>query len=107
MNLKELAEYKKNLDELREFRSIRLTPAQLRLALAGGEAAQRQLTLYQQQGIWPDNVHLFQKVDAMEAAPLPIDLNAGRCIYCGEEITEKADWWVCSRCQPVRSEVSE
>lgn len=101
MNLKELSEYKKNLDELKSFRAIGLTPAQMRLALDGAQKALKDLSLFHRHGIWPDNVHLFQKADLMEDAPLPLNLYAddSKCIFCGEEIAVEGslECWNCQQ----------
>lgn len=100
MTLKELSEYKKNLDELKAFRAFGMSPYQMELALKFGKIAQRQLTVFHQHGIWLDNVHLFQKVDEpLEAAPLPINLytNDGSCVHCGDANDAEGSW-VCSNC---------
>lgn len=98
MTLKELAEYKKNLDELREYRAIGLTPLHMRLALEGAQKAMKELSLFHQYGIWPDNVHEFIRENT-DPAPLPADLytNDSRCIICGAEISAQGSWecWDC------------
>jgi hypothetical protein len=100
VTLKELADYKKNLDELKAFRAFGLTPYQMGLALEGATIAQKQLSVYQQHGIWPDNVHLFQLVETQEAAPLPINLNDDtRCVHCDAMIDKEGSWdcWSCNQ----------
>lgn len=100
MTLKELADYKKNMDELKEFRAFGLTPYQMRLALDGANNAYKELSLFHQHGIWPDNVHLFQKVEPMEEAPLPMNLYAddSTCVSCGNKISAEGSW-VCDDCK--------
>lgn len=100
MTLKELAEYKKNLDELKAFRAIGLTPGQVQLALDAAQKALKDLSLYHRYGIWPDNVHLFQKADPVDEAPLPINLYANDdiCASCGRKIAAEGSW-LCWNCQ--------
>lgn len=107
MTLKELSEYKKNLDELKEFRAFGMTPYQIGLALEGACEATRQLSIFHQHGIWLDNVHLFQKVETLDVAPLPINLmvDDNRCIFCGEEIAAQGSWDCTSCNQKGRSYV--
>lgn len=86
MTLRELADYKKNMDELKEFRAFGLTPYQMRLALDGANKAY--------------NVHLFQKVEPMEEAPLPMNLytDDSTCVSCGNKISAEGSW-VCDDCK--------
>lgn len=100
MTLKELAEYKKNLDELKAFRAFGLTPHEIGLALQGGLALHEELKVIHAHGVWGNNVHLFQMVETQEDAPLPINLNDDtRCVHCGAVIDKEGSWdcWNCNR----------
>lgn len=100
MTLKELAEYKKNLDELKAFRTFKMTPENLWLAFEKANEAVKELNIIHYYGINKENVHLFQMVETQEAAPLPINLNDDtRCVHCGAVIDREGSWdcWNCNR----------
>lgn len=92
MTLKELSDYKKNLDELKQFRALGLSPYQMSLIIEGAKAMEKELRVYHHHGIFPDNVHLFQKMDILEPAPLPLNLNGECCALCQNDWDTQGGW---------------